>query len=194
MKKSFYPAESLSFYRIPLALFALLLAVAAAFLVTAATGAAADEWGTFAFLAAVYGAAVLFFAGCLWMMAHRGVILEEHCFRSGNWKRRAHGYDEIGSVLLLPKTISTGRSRDISVKRNGEPVEMLFLMKRQDADHADRWRRNLAAGSQTFLVNFGEDCIGKALYAEELLRALLQKNPDIEVISSVESECVAWRK
>ena len=115
MKKSLYPAESFSFCRVPLMLFALILTVAAAFLAAAAAGAAADEWGTFMFLAVVYGVAVLFFAGCLWMMTHRGVILEENRFLSCGWKRRAHRYDEIGSVLLVQKTISAGR--DIPVKR-----------------------------------------------------------------------------
>ena len=185
MKKSFYPAESFSFYRVPLMLFALILTVAAAFLAAAAAGAAADEWGTFMFLAVVYGVAVLFFAGCLWMMTHRGVILEENRFLSCGWKRRAHRYDEIGSVLLVPKTISAGR--DIPVKKGGEPVLMLFLMKRQADEYAVRCRKNLCMGSQAFQANFGENCIGQALYAEKLLQTLLQKNPGIEVISSVES-------
>ena len=55
MKKTFYPAESFHFYRIPLMLFALLLAVAAVFLAAVAVrGVAADEQGSFLFLIAVY--------------------------------------------------------------------------------------------------------------------------------------------
>ena len=187
MKKTFYPAESFRFYRISLMLFALFLAVAAVFLAAVAVrGVAADERGSFLFLIAVYGAAVLFLGGCLWKMARRGVILEETCFLSCEWTRRTHRYGEIGSVFLVPKTISTGRGRDVFVKKNGETVLTLFLMKGQTAERRDRWRNNLDTGSQTFQINFGEDCIGQALYVEELLRTLLQKNSDIEVISSVE--------
>lgn len=187
MERSFYPAEALRFYRVPLALFALAAAAVTAFLVgLAAGGVEADERGALCFLAAVDSAAILFLGLCLRQLSHRGLLLEEDRFWACGWRRRAHSYSEIGSILLLPKTISDGRSRDVPVTRNGETVWMLLLMRRQSADRLDRWWQNLRLGSAAFQVNFGGDCIGQALYTEELLRIFIRKAPDIQIFTAME--------
>lgn len=184
MERSFYPAEALRFYRVPLVLFALAATAVTAFLAgLAAGGVEADERGVLCFLAAVDGAAILFLALCLWQLFHRGLLLDENGFWVCGWRRRFHKYSEIGSILLIPKTISAGRGPDIPVRRNGESVVMLLLMRHQSADRLDRWRQNRCLGSAAFLTNFGGDCIGQALCTEELLQALLRRNPDIEVLS-----------
>lgn len=170
MERSFYPAEALRFYRLPLSLFALAAAAIVAFLAgLAAIGVEADERYALYFLAAVDGAAILFLGLCLRQLSHRGLLLEEDHFLACGWRRRAYSYSEIGNILLLPKTISAGRGRDVPVTRNGEPVWTLLLMRHQSADRMDRWRQNLRLGSTAFQVNFGGDCIGQALYTEELV-------------------------
>lgn len=188
MERSFYPAEALRFYRLPLALFALATVAFTAFLVgIGAESVEADGRCYFLFLAAADGIAILFLGFCLRQLSHRGLLLEEDRFWACGWRRRVHGYSEIGSILLLPKTISSGRGRDVPVTRNGAPVLMLLLMRRQSGDCLDRWRRNICLGSAAFQANFGGECIGQALYTEELLQALLRRNLDIEVLSSVEA-------
>ena len=187
MKRSFFPAEALRFYRLPLSLFALTTAAVTAFLAgMAAGGVEPDKRGTLCFLVAVDGAAILFLGLCLWQLSHRGLLLEEDCFWACGWRRCPHRYSEVGSILLVPKTMAISRGRDIPVMRNGEPVLMLFLMRHQSADRLDRWRQNLCLGFATFQTNFGGDCIGQTLYTEELLQILIRKAPDIRIFSTLE--------
>ena len=128
-KELLFPAEALRFYRLPLSLFTLAVAAFTALLAgMAAGGVEPDERGALCFLVAVDSAAILFLAFCLWQLSHRGLLLEEDCFWACGWRRCPHQYSEVGSILLVPKTMASGRGWDIPVMRNREPVLMLFLI------------------------------------------------------------------
>ena len=119
-----------------------------------------------------------------------GICLVDNEYYSRKYKMKRLCCSDIGAILIVPKKYGSRgywdgiprRMVEIEGKKVKVPVYAMILL--QETGKADDYPAHLGGSSALYESEYRKSILGAALYNEELLYGLLQRNPNIRVLAS----------